>query len=354
MTGYFTLLSPLAHPNMYLPFFVGVLGLLSGRSCEAFLPAPALKRYRTDVASSNYLDNLSSANPSSPSPPPPVAPAPPTLAPGVPQVSFASSPAEQVAATPPAAGDSETAIAPFADEEAPASTDLFQYVPVLSMYQADAISDKVIEACKRNGFNPITVFVLDASGSPLVSKRMDGCSPVGVANFAKAKAYSCIVNKYPSRAFRDRYTSEEASAKFSQMTSMVAVSGNQMAPFPGGILLKVGDTIVGAVGVSGAAGDEDEYCAIRGVLEANLGISTVPESHALANPIDGQIEANPTFTHGGSNQPAALPPPPAEMEESKKRVPGTRALGPFILPHGKTPLSKMVPGWADEKTIGPW
>jgi uncharacterized protein GlcG (DUF336 family) len=55
-----------------------------------------------------------------------------------------------------------------------------------------------------------------------------------------------------------------------------------MAPFPGGIVLKLDDYMIGAVGVSGAAGDEDEYCAIRGVLEANLGLTTVPEAHSCA------------------------------------------------------------------------
>lgn len=56
-----------------------------------------------------------------------------------------------------------------------------------------------------------------------------------------------------------------------------------MAAFPGGVLLlsKEDGEVLGAVGVSGAAGDEDEYCAIAGVQEAELGISTVPEQHAL-------------------------------------------------------------------------
>lgn len=102
---------------------------------------------------------------------------------------------------------------------------------------------------------------------------MDGCS-FGMPDFAKAKAYGCVVNGYPSRAFRDRYTTppdNDGPAKFCQMTTMVAISGNAMAPFPGGIVLKYDGKIVGAVGVSGAAGDEDEYCAIRGVIEANLG-----------------------------------------------------------------------------------
>lgn len=40
--------------------------------------------------------------------------------------------------------------------------------------------------------------------------------------------------------------------------------------------------MVGGVGVSGAAGDEDEYCAIAGVLEAGVeGWNIEPARHAL-------------------------------------------------------------------------
>jgi uncharacterized protein GlcG (DUF336 family) len=158
----------------------------------------------------------------------------------------------------------------------------FMFVPQLSLLHADEIANHVIACCERNEFNPVTVFVLDISGNTILSKRMDGCSAVGSPEFSRAKAYSCIVNKYPSRQFRDRYTADEASAKFCQMTTMVAVSGGQMAPFPGGVVLKLDEYMIGAVGVSGAAGDEDEYCAIRGVLEANLGLTTVPETHSCA------------------------------------------------------------------------
>mmetsp|Transcript_28871 Transcript_28871/g.52224 ORF Transcript_28871/g.52224 Transcript_28871/m.52224 type:complete len:242 (-) Transcript_28871:92-817(-) len=201
------------------------------------------------LSMSSYLDNLSSANP-------------------------LSSSSWQEAASP--ATTSST------------STD-FEYVPILSLSQADMIADNVIACCQRNGFNPVTVNVLDASGFPLVQKRMDGCSPVGIPDFSKAKAFSCIVNKYPSRAFRDRYTADDSSAKFCQMTTMVDISQGQMAPFPGGILVMLGDYMIGAVGVSGAAGDEDEYCAIRGVLESNLGLSTVPEKHSCSTVQDVRL-----------------------------------------------------------------
>mmetsp|Transcript_26476 Transcript_26476/g.47069 ORF Transcript_26476/g.47069 Transcript_26476/m.47069 type:complete len:271 (+) Transcript_26476:90-902(+) len=158
-----------------------------------------------------------------------------------------------------------------------------KYIPVLSLHHADTIANKVIECCDRNGFNPVSVYVLDHAGHTLVSKRMDGCSPVGIPDFARAKAFSCIVNKYPSRTFRDRYTTGDVSAKFCQLTGMVAISQGQMAPFPGGILVTdENQVIVGAVGVSGAAGDEDEYCAIRGVVESKFGLSTVPENHSCS------------------------------------------------------------------------
>lgn len=169
-----------------------------------------------------------------------------------------------------------------ATSNAPPSNTKFDYVPILSLSQADVIANNVIAICQRNSFNPVTVYVLDASGSTLVQKRMDGCSAVGIPDFAKAKAFSCIVNKYPSRAFRDRYTADEASAKFGQMLGMVAISQGRMAPFPGGIVLMLEEHIVGTVGVSGAAGDEDEYCAIRAVMEANLGLTTVPEQHSCS------------------------------------------------------------------------
>ena len=61
---------------------------------------------------------------------------------------------------------------------------------------------------------------------------------------------------------------------------MVAITGGKMAPFPGGVVVKNAEgEIIGAVGVSGASGDEDEYSAIRGVIEAGLGLVPVPENH---------------------------------------------------------------------------
>ena len=239
----FATMSPTCTRTSLTAALVACLALYAGES-SAFVPALAGHVTSGIARPMSYLDDISSSGPMDSS------------------AAAGSSPTPQ-SSSPPAAG--------------------FEYVPVLGLDHADLIANNVVNICTRNGFNPVTVTVLDASGSTLVSKRMDGCSPVGIPDISHAKAYGCIVNKYPSRAFRDRYTSEpQQSAKFCQMTTMVAISGNQMAPFPGGIVLKLGDYIIGAVGVSGAAGDEDEYCAIQAVKEANIGLETLPEAHSCS------------------------------------------------------------------------
>ena len=149
----------------------------------------------------------------------------------------------------------------------------------LTLEHADKIASGVVNCIKRNDFKPITVFVTDPAGDTIVRKSMDGCARRAIPEFAYAKAHTCVGMKISSRAFRDKYTSDNNAAKFCQMTSMVDITGGKMAPFPGGVLMKnVDGSVFGAVGVSGAAGDEDEYCAMRGIIEAGIqGVSTVPE-----------------------------------------------------------------------------
>ena len=149
----------------------------------------------------------------------------------------------------------------------------------LSLEQADFIASGVVNCIKRNSFAPITVNVIDQSGDVLVTKRMDGCASKAIPDFSYAKAYTAVGMKISSRQFRDKYTTGGDPAKFCQMTSMVSITGGNMAPFPGGVYMKnANGKTLGAVGVSGAAGDEDEYCALRGIIEAGYkDIITVPD-----------------------------------------------------------------------------
>ncbi len=150
----------------------------------------------------------------------------------------------------------------------------------LSLNDADILANGVISTIKRNDFPPIVVTVVDRQANILVQKRMDDVCHAAFPEFSYAKAYTCVTMGVSSRAFRDKYTATDDNAKIGQMNSMMAISG-KMAAFPGGVLLRNGENeIVGAIGVSGAAGDEDEYVALTAAWESGLPLQTMPEEHS--------------------------------------------------------------------------
>jgi len=151
----------------------------------------------------------------------------------------------------------------------------------MNLELADKLADRVIETAKRNGFAPIVVSVLDSNANQIVQKRMDGPVHAAFPEFSRAKAFTCVTMKTSSREFRDKYTADGDPAKMLQLTSMMSIA--DMAAFPGGVLVKnMSGDVVGAIGVSGAAGDEDEYCALRSVWDSGLGLTTQPTEHSCA------------------------------------------------------------------------
>ena len=150
----------------------------------------------------------------------------------------------------------------------------------ISLTVADELANKVIANVKRNNFPPIVVTVVDRQANILVQKRMDDVCHAAFPEFSYAKAFTCVTMGVSSREFRDKYTATNESAKIGQMNSMMAISG-KMAAFPGGVLLRnCENEIIGAIGVSGAAGDEDEYVALNAVWESGFPLQTQPKEHS--------------------------------------------------------------------------
>jgi uncharacterized protein GlcG (DUF336 family) len=54
------------------------------------------------------------------------------------------------------------------------------------------------------------------------------------------------------------------------MNAIIEASGGRLVPVPGGVLIKSGNAIVGAVGVSGDTSDNDELAALAGIQAAGL------------------------------------------------------------------------------------
>ena len=154
---------------------------------------------------------------------------------------------------------------------------------VLTLDAADEMANVALREASLRSFSPISVCVLDAGGRTIVAKTMIGCAQLTPA-LAAAKANVCIGLHCSSREFRDKYVNAEGiGPKMPQCLSMAAVgaaNGQPLAPFPGGVLCRdTNQDVVCAIGVSGAASDEDEHCAI--MAATSLGLLTEPAASQL-------------------------------------------------------------------------
>jgi uncharacterized protein GlcG (DUF336 family) len=140
---------------------------------------------------------------------------------------------------------------------------------ILKLAQANAIIDAALAEARRQNFAPLAVAVLDAGGHLITFKREDGA---GIVRFdiAYGKAWGALGMGFGSRELAER------AAKFPTfVAALAAVSQGRMVPSPGGVLIVNPDKdVLGAVGISGDIGDNDEICAIAGI-EA-VGLSAIP------------------------------------------------------------------------------
>jgi uncharacterized protein GlcG (DUF336 family) len=112
----------------------------------------------------------------------------------------------------------------------------------------------IAEACKQY---PLAISVVNSMGEPILIYVPDGSSPANGYN-AVRKGYTAVTFKAPTSQLGLRaQTDADFAALIREDPSFMA--------FGGGVLLKVGDDIVGAIGVSGAEpGHHDEECASAG------------------------------------------------------------------------------------------
>ena len=132
-------------------------------------------------------------------------------------------------------------------------------------------AQKIVEGClnkaREENLNPITIAVVDTRGV-LVCSAMEDNSAIIRPDIAFAKAWGCFGIGFSSREIRNLIGAQPEQTHF--FHSVRAMSGNKIAPSPGGIMIKKGDDVIGAVGVSGDLPDRDEICAIAGVEAAGL------------------------------------------------------------------------------------
>jgi uncharacterized protein GlcG (DUF336 family) len=135
----------------------------------------------------------------------------------------------------------------------------------VSLAQATAIIDAALKLARDQKQMPQTVVVLDPGGHVVCAKREDGS---GIIRFeiAFGKAYGALGMGWGSRTSMER-----AAQNPNFFAAVEAASGGRLVPNPGGVLIRnAANVIIGAVGISGDTGDNDEIIAVAGIEAAGL------------------------------------------------------------------------------------
>jgi glc operon protein GlcG len=128
----------------------------------------------------------------------------------------------------------------------------------LSLAQANALVAAAHDHATANGWK-ITVAVVDEGGHLVTLGRMDGAFPLS-AQIAEAKAAGTALWHRDG----DRLAATRASAPgfFDAVSTLPRLP---LIPGPGAVVIRSGETVLGAAGASGASGDDDRACVEAGL-----------------------------------------------------------------------------------------
>lgn len=124
----------------------------------------------------------------------------------------------------------------------------------VSLAMAQAIANGAIQKCQEMGYK-VSVTVVDRGGLPIVMLHGDGAG-LHTNEGSDKKAYTARTFSAPSADFVKRLMDNPAAVGSRQYTRVLALGG--------GLPIKVGNEVLGAVGVSGSPG-KDDVCSQAGL-----------------------------------------------------------------------------------------
>jgi glc operon protein GlcG len=128
----------------------------------------------------------------------------------------------------------------------------------LTHEQSQTLIAAAIDQARTDGLK-ITVAVVDEGGMLKALARMDGAPPLS-AQIAEAKAVGAAL--WHRDGDQLAAVQEDRAAFFAQVSGLVRVP---LIPADGSVVIRDGETVLGAVGVSGAQSDQDRVCAEAGI-----------------------------------------------------------------------------------------
>jgi glc operon protein GlcG len=127
------------------------------------------------------------------------------------------------------------------------------YGPAINIATAKKVAAGTLAECAKNQWN-VAVAVVDTHGALIYFERMED-TQYASNDIAIGKAKAAATFRRPTRVFAD---------VINKGGPATATLGGVFAS-PGGMPIFVDGRIIGAVGVSGVTGDQDEQCAKAGI-----------------------------------------------------------------------------------------
>jgi uncharacterized protein GlcG (DUF336 family) len=130
----------------------------------------------------------------------------------------------------------------------------------LSSAMVQDMLNAALDACHNNNHR-VSITILDRAGVVRASFRDETASP-HTLELSQRKAYTALTFRMPSADFAKRTVSDPSRAPQANLSGVIALGG--------GLPIKAGDEVVGAIGVSGsqggaAVGSNDEMCGKAGI-----------------------------------------------------------------------------------------
>ena len=128
------------------------------------------------------------------------------------------------------------------------------------------IAGTFAEAAKRR-LRPLTAVVLDAGGHVKAALKQDGCSMLRF-EIAYGKAWTCVALGHSTRFVEDTMTKNRPHF----VDSLAAASHGRFIPALGGVIIRAraGGELIGALGITGDTGENDEAVAIEAIKECGF------------------------------------------------------------------------------------
>ena len=137
----------------------------------------------------------------------------------------------------------------------------------IDLKTANRLIETAFRIARQHGHLPITCCVVDRGGHIVSAQREDNSSTFRF-EIAYGKAWTCMALHHSTRFVEDKMTKNRPHF----VDSLAAASNGKFIPALGGVMIRdrEGGELIGAIGITGDSGENDELVAIEAIQECGL------------------------------------------------------------------------------------